>query len=541
MTHKAKDCLERPRARGAKLTGKHIAADEAAGSGAPGASTGGGGDPAAALTSYAARRDRWRGYDPAEYDKVVDLYDKVEAAKREMVKAAELAARFGAGRQQGKGRAGRGGGGDREGGDEGGSSSSGEEEDEEEDGGGGAAATAAAAAAAAAAAGAGTAAPGGGDEDKVGDTASAAFAAVEKRVRTPGGGASGSVRNLRIREDTAKYLLNLDTESAYYDPKSRSMRQDPRPDLPAAAKAFAGDNFVRTAGGEYAAWAALEAHASAAAAAGADGVHATAVPSQAAALHAAFRARKAALDSAAGVSVKARYGNAAAAPDPSLAPLLTGQTEAYTEYDPATGRALPGKGRGVAANAPARSRYEEDVHPGNHTAAWGSWWAGGVWGYACCHATLRGAHCLGAAGREAAQAAAEQMVANLEAAAGRRSAAAAAALAAGVEAAGSAGGAPAPPQQQRPPGSAAAWGPDAAGGAGAGGEAALDPSALAAALQAEDERIAAGGKGKRPLGEGAAAPTAEEMEAFRLKRARAEDPMARAKDGGEKQGGYEFV
>ncbi len=39
------------------------------------------------------------------------------------------------------------------------------------------------------------------------------FAKVEKRVRTAGGGSTGSVRNLRIREDTAKYLLNLDTNS----------------------------------------------------------------------------------------------------------------------------------------------------------------------------------------------------------------------------------------------------------------------------------------------------------------------------------------
>ena len=34
-----------------------------------------------------------------------------------------------------------------------------------------------------------------------------------------------TVRNLRIREDTAKYLLNLDVKSAHYDPKSRSMRR----------------------------------------------------------------------------------------------------------------------------------------------------------------------------------------------------------------------------------------------------------------------------------------------------------------------------
>jgi hypothetical protein len=40
-------------------------------------------------------------------------------------------------------------------------------------------------------------------------------------VRTTAGGSTGSVRNLRIREDIAKYLLNLDVNSAYYDPKSR--------------------------------------------------------------------------------------------------------------------------------------------------------------------------------------------------------------------------------------------------------------------------------------------------------------------------------
>lgn len=47
------------------------------------------------------------------------------------------------------------------------------------------------------------------------------FGEVKKRVRTTAGGSTGSVRNLRIREDTAKYLLNLDMNSAYYDPKTR--------------------------------------------------------------------------------------------------------------------------------------------------------------------------------------------------------------------------------------------------------------------------------------------------------------------------------
>lgn len=36
-----------------------------------------------------------------------------------------------------------------------------------------------------------------------------------------------TVRNLRIREDTAKYLYNLNENSAHYDPKSRSMHGNP--------------------------------------------------------------------------------------------------------------------------------------------------------------------------------------------------------------------------------------------------------------------------------------------------------------------------
>ena len=50
-----------------------------------------------------------------------------------------------------------------------------------------------------------------------------------------------TTRNLRIREDTPKYLRNLNLDSAHYDPKSRSMRANPFPqenpeDLPFAGK-----------------------------------------------------------------------------------------------------------------------------------------------------------------------------------------------------------------------------------------------------------------------------------------------------------------
>lgn len=56
------------------------------------------------------------------------------------------------------------------------------------------------------------------------------------------------MRNLRIREDTAKYLLNLDVNSAYYDPKTRSMRQNPRMNDDPTSLTYAGDNFLRYTG-----------------------------------------------------------------------------------------------------------------------------------------------------------------------------------------------------------------------------------------------------------------------------------------------------
>ncbi|KAF9599109.1 hypothetical protein IFM89_035388 [Coptis chinensis] len=86
------------------------------------------------------------------------------------------------------------------------------------------------------------------DEAKMDESKQLDFAKIEKRVRSSGGGSTGPVRNLRIREDTAKYLLNLDGSSAHYDPKSRSMREDPLPDDNPNEKFYGGDNQYRTTG-----------------------------------------------------------------------------------------------------------------------------------------------------------------------------------------------------------------------------------------------------------------------------------------------------
>ena len=67
------------------------------------------------------------------------------------------------------------------------------------------------------------------------------FASADPKVKS-------GYNNLRIREDTAKYLRNLDPDSAPYDPKSRSMKNNPNPNIPEQDQAFKVDNFVKMSG-----------------------------------------------------------------------------------------------------------------------------------------------------------------------------------------------------------------------------------------------------------------------------------------------------
>ncbi|RHY33026.1 hypothetical protein DYB32_001949 [Aphanomyces invadans] len=55
-------------------------------------------------------------------------------------------------------------------------------------------------------------------------------------------------RNLRIRDVTAKYLRNLYPHSAFYDPKTRLMRDNPNPDLNVDEVTFPGENILHCSG-----------------------------------------------------------------------------------------------------------------------------------------------------------------------------------------------------------------------------------------------------------------------------------------------------
>lgn len=155
----------------------------------------------------------------------------------------------------------------------------------------------------------------------------------------------------RIREDTAKYLYNLDTESAYYDPKSRSMRENPLKEKSTDDVEFAGDNFVRYTG-ETSSMAKTQLFAWQAAERGSE-VHLQANPTQVAILHKEYESKKDKVRDSTQKSILARYGGEEhlAAPPKEL---LLAQNENYVEYS-RTGRVIKGQER-----AKARSKYEED-------------------------------------------------------------------------------------------------------------------------------------------------------------------------------------
>ena len=337
MTHKRKDCLERPRKKGAKLTGKNIAADELI-------------QDIKGL-DYAAKRDRWNGYDPTEHKKVLQEYEAIEEERRRLREEEidnQTSTDLGAAKKLAKKQKGP-----KEDGD-----FSSSDEDEE-------------------------------DEDKYAEKADQVGQKLDKNKRI-------TVRNLRIREDRAKYLYNLDPNSAYYDPKSRSMREAPDPSIRPEDAAFAGDNFQRGSG-DAANMQKLQLFAWQAEARGND-VHLQANPTVNEMQFREFQQKKEKLRESTKGSILERYGGAEHF-DTLPKELLAGQTENYVEYNQ-SGKVIKGQER-----AKAKSKYEEDVLEQNHTAVWGSWYdlTTAQWGYRCCHSTMPNSYCTGSAGIEASR------------------------------------------------------------------------------------------------------------------------------------------
>ncbi|PWN41513.1 hypothetical protein IE81DRAFT_367443 [Ceraceosorus guamensis] len=344
MSHKTRDCLERPRKKGAKWTGKNIAQDEVLND--------------LKEQDYDAKRDRWNGYDPSEHNMAMQEYEAVEAERRRLreeqidqQKSSDLSAARKLAKQEKKS----------------GPKADGDfsSEDEDQD-----------------------------DEDKYAEKADMPGQKVNTDTRQ-------SMRNLRIREDRAKYLYNLDVDSAYYDPKTRSMREAPDQSIRPEDAQFAGDNFTRGKG-DAAKMQELQLFAWQSEARGHD-VHFQANPTVNELQHKEYQQKREKLRDTIKGSILERYGGAehfASLPKE----LLGGQTEDYVEYS-STGQPVLPQNRITAAPSGSGDGPRK-LYDGNHTQPWGTYFDedSGKYGYDCCHSTIRNSYCTGKAGIEAAQA-----------------------------------------------------------------------------------------------------------------------------------------
>ncbi|GFR18830.1 pre-mRNA-splicing factor SLU7 [Trichonephila clavata] len=325
MTHKKKDCLERPRKVGAKYSQESFAPDEFL--------------PPKLLLNYDGKRDRWNGYDPNNYQMIVEEYARIDEAKRQL-KEEKLKQDYITGESnQSKEQVG-----------------DGDIDDDD-------------------------------DEEKYADNADMPGTKVDSKQRI-------TVRNLRIREDTAKYLRNLDPNSAYYDPKTRAMRDNPYKSTGLAPEElnYAGDNFIRYTGDtskhsktQSFAWQAYEKGVE---------VNLLAEPTKAELLHQEFQVKKEEVKDNIKSGILEKYGGEEYLQAPPKQ-LLFAQTEDYVEYS-RQGQILKGMEKAIV-----RSKYEEDVYINNHTSVWGSFWHDFKWGYKCCHSFIKNSYCTGIAGKEA--------------------------------------------------------------------------------------------------------------------------------------------
>lgn len=286
MSHKKKDCLERPRKFGAKYTNKDIAPDEVL--------------PLEIEHNFDSKRDRWSGYEPEMYKQNIEEFEKVEETKRKL-KEEKLKQEADAANKVDEEKAGS-------------SKDTGDvvihddlddlDSDDDED-------------------------------EKYADKADMPGTKVDSKQRI-------TVRNLRLREDTAKYLYNLDPDSAYYDPKTRSMRDNPLPDASKApvTATFTGENFIRYTGdvnkvskAQVFAWQAADK--------GID-IHLQALPTKTEIVQKEFEVKKNEYNDRISKYIESKYGQPEKQAKPSRE-LELEQSERYVEYS-RTGRIVKGPG-----------------------------------------------------------------------------------------------------------------------------------------------------------------------------------------------------
>ncbi|RPB19439.1 hypothetical protein L211DRAFT_814552, partial [Terfezia boudieri ATCC MYA-4762] len=197
-----------------------------------------------------------------------------------------------------------------------------------------------------------------------------------------------STRNLRIREDTAKYLLNLDLNSAKYDPKTRTMVNST--DADNSSELLAEENFMRSSGDaaefekmQKLAWESRERGYKVK-------MHLQANPTEGELYRKIQLQEQEQKKAEEKKKLLEKYGGAEHLDTVPLEKDVV-ESETYVEYTP-SGEI---KGRD---NTAAKSKYVEDKFYGNHTSVWGSWWKNFQWGYTCCHSVIKKSYCTGSEG-----------------------------------------------------------------------------------------------------------------------------------------------
>lgn len=351
------------------------------------------------------------------------------------------------------------------------------------------------------------------------------------------GGAQMKVtaRNLRIREDTAKYLRNLDPNSAYYDPKSRSMRDNPHPELNAEQTDFVGDNFARVTGDaveladtQVFAWDAARNMGNETV------LHPQANPSQAELLKRQFRSDQQGVKIAQKNKVLSKYGGEEYLDGKDgLGSVLEKKVQGTGEgsSDRATRFGVSTQIQDFSSNAkqePVKQRYEaipskyqEDVFTNGHTTVWGSYFHKGAftWGYADDHSLMRQSYCTGATGRQANDEAHALQYGTGEAGSAELAQARQLLQPKKSSSSTSANTTSKPTQRSKLYGEAD---PNAQ----------LDADKVQAAMKkaAEESKDDASKKRKYHSIEAEVEMTEEDMEAYRLRKGRSEDPMAKLTD-----------
>ncbi|KAL2180736.1 Pre-mRNA splicing Prp18-interacting factor-domain-containing protein [Thermothelomyces heterothallicus CBS 202.75] len=168
-------------------------------------------------------------------------------------------------------------------------------------------------------------------------------------------------QSMRIREDTAKYLLNLDSDSAKYNPKKRAL-VDGGAIGDKSAQLFAEESFLRASGeaaefekAQRYAWEAQEKT-------GDTSLHLQANPTAGALARKKESEEREAKRRKRAEMLASQYGEQPTVPD-ALKAAIT-ESETFVEYDEA----------GLIKGAPrkeAKSKYPEDVFINNHTSVWG--------------------------------------------------------------------------------------------------------------------------------------------------------------------------